>query len=193
MPESAWPPEREMTGWRLGGTLVLLPENEDDGQDISEGWAHTERRGLQGSRSKMGWRSPSTFSVAPKLNLSKKSLAHKSSFWTKGWKENPVRKLGMAFGDSRSSQEQWITEDKKESRWKEVTHMFHETGLQIQDKVSSQKREDALVQQTAGLLLVTRKDKGTKVASNLGSVAVIRPKWLSSKKKPRRRKTETVS
>ena len=34
MPGWVWRPEREMNGWELGGRLDLLPENEDDGQDI---------------------------------------------------------------------------------------------------------------------------------------------------------------
>ena len=34
MPEWVWAPERELKGWDVGGTPDLLPESEDDGQDI---------------------------------------------------------------------------------------------------------------------------------------------------------------
>ena len=34
MLEWVWDPEIEMKGWVLGGRRDLLPENEDDGQDI---------------------------------------------------------------------------------------------------------------------------------------------------------------
>ena len=34
MPEWVWAPEREMTGWELGGRQELLPENEHDGRDV---------------------------------------------------------------------------------------------------------------------------------------------------------------
>ena len=52
------------------------------------------------------------------------SQAHESSSWSKGWKEIPVWKLGTTAGDSQSSPGHWTKEDKKESRWEEVTKVF---------------------------------------------------------------------
>ena len=82
-------------------------------------------------------RSPSTSPSHPRKRS--RNMAHKSSSWSKGWKENTSWKPGTVDGatnkDSQSSQKkQRARESKKESRWTDVTKVFHDSGLHIKER-----------------------------------------------------------
>ena len=74
------------------------------------------------------------------ITLLKKAISsQKSPSWSsKGLKENTVWKPGpVTTGDSQRSQEQWSDESPKGPVWKDLTTVFHETGLLIKERKAS--------------------------------------------------------
>ena len=109
---------------------------------------------------------------------------------------NLVWKPRTTAGDSQSSQEQWTNRETKSGRGGKRSRTFsmkqgYKSRLEsfmAKNLEESQKREDELVQQTADLRSVARTDKGTKV-----ELQDCCDTWLcNQKKKPRRRRSDTV-
>ena len=136
-------PEREMKRY------CLRVKTMDRTLNFSEAFAHRVRRCHLGTKNKMG----------------RRSLSSSSSQQRKTRRKN-ITLLKQAMSSQRSSScslTLWCGNGNRwpgEWRWKEVTKVFSEAGVQIKERKTfwCQKREDELVQQTAELLAATRID-----------------------------------